>query len=496
MKEPVTNLMRVHREVEPGKPPLAASGNWENLWLRAGRWVVGLPRAPVTAIIENPGRVWKHALHLVSREHALALVDQAVVSATGFLTTLLIAHWSNSNQLGVYALGLSVLLSGVGFQDSLILQPYIIQRHRHTGSEAERAGASLTLSILFSLASMFVLTIAALALTWRSTPETAAISWAVAGVVPFALTRDFARRFDFAHLATGRVLVLDLTASIIQLSALGWLGATGHMSAPGACAAIGVACALPTAIWLHQLRAEFAISRRHLRITLQQTWTLGKWLLSGRIAVQVQQYTAYWLAAVLGGAAVTGVYAACMSIVGFANPMIIGLTNVYMPRSALAWKHGGGPMLQHEAIRSAALVAGLMAVFSLAVAGGGEHVMRILYRGSDFTGHGQALIVLALAASSGALGIPASIALATMERARAIIIVTTIEAFITLALVWMLMAPLGLLGAAYGMLGGNVCGAIGRWIAFYLLVPKAYGNSQAEILNSCALPSWRQQETV
>jgi hypothetical protein len=105
---------------------------------------------------------WKHAFSLVSREHVLSLADQAIVSVTGFLTTLLIARLSGSTQLGIYALGLSLLLSLVAFQESLILQPYLIQRFYPEGTAAERAGASLALSILFSLGSILVLTVAAI----------------------------------------------------------------------------------------------------------------------------------------------------------------------------------------------------------------------------------------------------------------------------------------------------------------------------------------------
>ena len=136
-----------------------------------------------------------------------------------------------------------------------------------------------------------------------------------------------------------------------------------------------------------------------MRIALKQTWALGKWLLVGRITAQVQGYITYWLAAAIGGAAVTGVYAACMSIVGFANPLMIGLTNIFMPKLVLAWKHGGGPGLWHEAIRNTALIAALMTAFSLAVFFGGEHVMRFLFHGKEFEGHGQTLMVLALATS-------------------------------------------------------------------------------------------------
>jgi O-antigen/teichoic acid export membrane protein len=403
----------------------------------------------------------------------MALADQAVVSGTGVSTTFLIARWSDSSQLGIYALGLSLLLSLVGFQESLILQPYLIQRHDPEGSPAERAGASLTLSILFSAGSILVLTVAALGfLEWRADPEVVVMTWAIAGIVPFALNRDFARRYAFAHVDTRRVLLLDLAAAIIQLSALGWLGASGRMSALSACAALGGACAFPTAIWFYYARSEFTVRVEHVRMALKQTWALGKWLLVGRIGVQVRGYITYWVAMTVAGASVTGVYAACMSIVGFANPLMIGLANVLMPKSVLAWRHGGGPGLWYESIRHTVLIAALMTAFSLAVLVGGEHAMRFLYHGKEFEGHGQTLTVLALAVSSGTLGQAASIGLATMERPRAIVMITTVETVLTVALVWVLMTEWGLLGAAYGMLVGSVVGAVARWVAFFVRVPK------------------------
>ena len=66
---------------------------------------------------------------------------------------------------------------------------------------------------------------------------------------------------------------------------------------------------------------KFTIRLTDVRIAFKQTWAVGKWLLAGRITAQVQGYVTYWLAMAIAGAAVTGVYAACMSIVGFANPL-------------------------------------------------------------------------------------------------------------------------------------------------------------------------------
>ena len=399
-----------------------------------------------------------YALRLVSREHVLSLVDQAVVSGTSFLTTLLIARWSGSSQLGIYALGMSLLLSFLAFQDSLILQPYSIQRHYPEGTPAERAGASLMLSILFSAGSILVLTVAALCfLVWGAGPEMVVMTWAMAGIVPFALTRDFTRRFAFAHLDMVRALLLDLIAAIIQLSALVWLGVSGRMSAVNASVALGAACAFPTAIWLYYARAEFTIRMPHVPTAFKQTWALGKWLLAGRITAQVQGYMTYWITMLIAGASVTGAYAACMSIVGVANPLLMGLTNVLMPKSVLAWKNGGGPALWHEAIRNTVLIAALVVPFSLAVFVAGETVMRFLYHGKEFEGLGHTLTVLVVAMSVGALGMPAiertgCYGASSRDRDHGVV-----GAVVTVALVSLFMTGMGLVGCCL-WIAGRKCG--------------------------------------
>ena len=83
------------------------------------------------------GRIFR----IISGAHALALADQAVVSATSFLTTVLIARWTGPSQLGAYAIGISLVASLLAVQDSLILLPYSIQRHHPVGTPAEHAGA-------------------------------------------------------------------------------------------------------------------------------------------------------------------------------------------------------------------------------------------------------------------------------------------------------------------------------------------------------------------
>ena len=267
-------------------------------------------------------------------------------------------------------------------------------------------------------------------------------------------------------------MLLDLAAAMTQLSALGWLGLSGRMSAISACAALGGASVIPVAGWLYCNRAEFAVRMQHVRTIFNQVWPLGKWLAVGRITVQVQKDITYWVAMLIADAAVTGVYAACMSIVNFVNPLIFALSNVLTPKLALAWKNDGGPGLWHEAVRNTLLIASLILPFTLGILAVGETVMRFLYHGTEYEGHGYTLTVLVLAMFFGALSMPASIALATIERPRAIVTTGMVGAVLTVFLVWLLMKQWGLLGAACGSLAGAATVCIARWVMFRIRVPK------------------------
>jgi len=416
------------------------------------------------------GQLWKQVLDLVSLERAPAVADRTVVSGTWFFTTLLIARYSDAGQLGVYAVGISLLAFLSAFQDSLIFQRSTIERNCPQGTPV---GTFLTLSLLFSAASTLALTIGALGFLGRyGSSEMALMTFAIAGALPLVLTREFARRTAFARPERGRVMLLELAAAMTQLSALGWLGLSGRMSAISACAALGGASAIPVAGWLYCNRAEFAVRMQHVRTIFKQTWPLGKWLLVGRITVQVQKDITYWVAMLIADAAVTGVYAACMSIVNLVNPLIFALNNVLAPKLALAWKNDGGPGLWNEAFRNTLLIGSVTLPSTLAILAVGETVMRFLYHGMEFEGHGYTLTVLALAMFSGALSVPASIALVIMERPRAIVTTRMVGAILTVILVWLLMKQWGLLGAACGSLGGAATVGIARWVMFRIRVPK------------------------
>jgi O-antigen/teichoic acid export membrane protein len=436
-----------------------------------------VPEPPGKEAHAEDGRLlgwWAHKMSKPSAQHTMALIDQTVVSGTSFLTTILIGRWCGVDELGVYSLGLSMLVSWACVQESLISLPYTIY-WRRSGQEAraEYAGNVLIHQGMLSVLAVVVLAVTAVLLRLAGTvPGLATVTGVLAVMIPFAMLREFGRRFAFAHLHMTKTLLLDLAVAAMQLAGLSWLAFSGVLSAATAFVATGAACALTGMLWLYLARESFVLREGHVRRTMQRSWALGKWLFASQVALFVQAYISYWLLAWTVGTAATGVYAACMTVVLFSNPLILGLSNILAPRAALALAQGGGAKLRRDVLRDTLLLGGAMILFCTVVLFAGEDVMRLLYHGQQYEGHGHTVTVLALAMLASAVGMPAANGLATIERPDAVFRTALFAVVLSVVLMWFMVAEWGLAGAAYGFLAGNLAASVGRWVAFLALVPR------------------------
>lgn len=415
----------------------------------------------------------RRVVRLMAGSHGLGWADQAVVSITSFLPFVMIGRWTDPHQLGIYAVGVSILALLLATQESLITRPYSVHLHRPEGTPEQFAFNALILSVLFSLATAVV--IGALTLifyAFGAERELLNIGWVLAGVAPFLLLRDFARRFCFAHLVVGRALVLDGAVAALTIPPLALLGWYGALSVTSTLAVMGAACAIGSLGWLYLSRRAFSRSVRQIGTTATRNWRMGKWFLSSQLAEQAQGYLTPWLALVIAGAAVTGVFAACSSIIAFTNPVLYGFFNVLLPKFVLTLRDKGIAALRRQACLDAALLAALMGAFTLVVFVYGDDILRLLYGSESYAGYGHVLVVLAAASLVGAIAAPAAIALAAAERAKAAAYLTALTAIVSVGLIAALLLSQGLLGAAYGMLAGEIIGCVGLWGGFFLLVPK------------------------
>jgi O-antigen/teichoic acid export membrane protein len=442
---------------------------FDAIW-RVCRWRTRASSGPSA----EPLGGWRKALGLISGVEVLAFADQAVVSATSFFTMVMVGRYSNPAELGAYAIGISVLAVMYTVQGSLISHPYSIQRFRILGTPAQHAGSTLAHSGLLSAMATIVLAVTGLGLyAFGAGSQLFAMTLVLAGVAPFTLLREFGRAFSFTHLQIAQSLILDVAVAAMQISMLAWLGWTGRMSAITAFGALGASCGAVAIGWLCFARAEFVIELGQVRATMKLSWGLGKWLTLGQVAGQLRRFSTYWLSVMIAGTAVTGVYAACMSIVSFANPVMFGLGNILTPKAVLAWKEGGAAGLRRQIVRDALLLGLVMASFCVVVLFAGEDVMRFLYHGKEYEGQAHIVSTLAFATLMAAIGLPAGCALAAMERPRATVGVGAVASIVTVVLVWWLMREWGLAGAAYGLLAGNAVASAGLWLAFLVLVRRA-----------------------
>jgi O-antigen/teichoic acid export membrane protein len=415
--------------------------------------------------------VWQKLSSFAPGNHVLALLDQVVVSGTSFLTLIAVARFTDTAQLGAFAIANSVLGVSIAIQHSLVSQPYTIQRHDQQAIREGRAFCSLVQSGLLSGIGVFLLMSAACALAiWGASGDLVQTVMALAALIPFVMAKELVREFSFAHLRLAHALILDAIAASIQLAMLYWIALMGGVSVFAAIEAIGLSCGTVAIVWLYMSRADFAFRAGSFQILFRQSWQLGKWLTLSRIAVLVQGYAAYWLSATIAGAAVTGVYAACMSVISLANPLLLGFYNFLAPRSVLTWKNEGSAGLLGCGIRDTVLLGTVMGSFCIFIAFGGDAAMKLLYPAAEYRGHGLVLTILAIGAFISSVGIPASNALATMERPRPIALVTGVSALFSLTLVWWLLTEWGLVGVACGILAGNLVWTLGRWFAFAMLL--------------------------
>lgn len=420
-----------------------------------------------------------------SVNHVAAWIDQAVVSGASFLALVLLGRWTGPDQLGAYAIGMSVLTLLMSAQHSLITRPYSIKLDSAPGDPGQQAFNTLALSILFSAGAVFLLVASALTLSaFNSSQGLAKMTWALALATPFVMLREYARKFAFAHLRMVDALIVDAVVAAASFGLILWLHWTDQLSAITAILSVGLSCAVGAFGWLFASRHAFTACLKLLTTTMESNWSMGKWFLWGQIAMQIQGYVVYWLTLAIVGVTTTGVFTACMSIVAFANPILFGFFNVLTPKSVRVLRNEGTAGLRRQAALDSLLLAALMGAFCLLVVTVGSDVMEFLYPGPNFQGYGHILIVLALSAFAGAIGVPASVALASAEHARAVAGVMSIIALMNVIFVWIFMARWGLLGAAYAVLIVEAIGSLVHWLVFLSLVQDKLEPAEKAIVNA------------
>jgi O-antigen/teichoic acid export membrane protein len=425
-----------------------------------------------------------HAIQLGSRgaPWALALADQLMVGGANFVTILLLGRLAGADNLGVFALAMTVYYLMLAVQESLITMPYTIFGARLKGARhLQYSGAALCQSAAWAACVGATLTIVALSLSLiRGDADLARVVAAFALVSPLWLLREFGRRYLFAHMQVMRVVAMSVAGSMTQLISLSLFAYTGRLSATTALCAMSLGSGVAVFGWLWLSRRAFRFDHARSSYFLLKNWVLGRWILASQATAVLTANVMPWLIVFWLGPRATGIFAACDSILRFANPIIISLRNVLTPKAAIGFSNGGKPAVRRIVWKASALLSLFLFAFCVLLAIAGDPILKRAF-GDAYAAYWPVLAVLGLNQLLAGFALAPGQTLLLLERAN-IILWAEVAGFTTsLVAATVLIPRYGVLGAAFSLLAGNV--PFTTWIvsAYLAAMSDNKGGSQLSI---------------
>ena len=393
----------------------------------------------------------------------VSLFDQAVVSVTSFLTGVVIARSCSVAELGTYYLILTLIYVMRGVQAEVVTAPYTIFRCRCEGEELK----SYTGSILFHQGVILVVALACILgmlvadLTGLLPDGVGAVLPILFVAIPVILLRDFIRQFSFAELRYDRAAILDTLVFVIQLACLGLLFLRENLSVATTYGAIAAACTISVVGWWTLDRPAATLDWNRVWPDWITNWGFARWALASQLVCSCTPYFIVWVVAWMRDESVTGLLAACISLIGLSSMFIAGVGSVLTPTAARAYAGEGAAGLRRVLAASAAVFVAVLGVFCVAVFFLGEALIVTVY-GAGFAGGGTVCTVLAFNALITSLAIVAGNGFWALNRPRANLPADIVGALLTFIAAFALVPTLGALGAAVATLTGTTGGTLVR----------------------------------
>jgi O-antigen/teichoic acid export membrane protein len=401
----------------------------------------------------------------------LALIDCLIVGGVNFLTVLLLGRIAGPDDLGKFALVMSVYYLLLSVQEALITMPYTVfgvrlkrvRQLQYSGAVLHQSAAwSACVSVIAALTAVIIL------FTTKNV-NLACIVGVFAIVFPFWMLREFGRRYLFANMQVAKVVIMSSVGGFLQLVMICLLAYSGKLSDATALTAMGIASGISGFGWLWFSRTCFQFNRRRWSYFTLKNWIFGRWVLASHATAVVAGNAMPWLVVIWLGPSGTGVYAACDAILRFANPIIVSLNNVLTPRLAIGFKKGGKAELNRIVWQTNGFLSLFLLVFCFLVAVGGKWIMHTSF-GSDYSGYSAALVVLAIGQLIDLLSLASSRALMVLNLARVNLYAESFGLTVSLIAAVLLIPLYGILGAAIANLAGCLALTVATVGAYHVAV--------------------------
>jgi O-antigen/teichoic acid export membrane protein len=404
---------------------------------------------------------------------ALALFDCLIIGGMSFVTVLVLGRFAGPDELGVFALVVTIFYLLLAVQESLITMPYTVLGARLEGDRRRQySGAALCQSVAWSVCVSTILALVAVGLLlFGDVPSLARVLGVFAAVLPLWSLREFGRRYLFAHMQVTTVVILSIIGSTAQLIVLCAITYSGQLSASTALLAIGIGCGISGIGWFWSSRAALQFNHRRWPYFARKNWIFGRWILASHATAVLGGNAMPWLIVAWLGPAATGVFAACDAILRFANPIVVSLSNILTPRVAIGLQHGGKAELRRIVRHASALISLFLLAFCAFLVVGGRQILARSF-GADYEGAWTVLVVLGVSQLVARLALAPSRALLVLDLASANLCAEATGLVAAVVAAALLIPLYGIVGAAFAQLAGS--------LALAVVTIGAYANAMRE----------------
>lgn len=395
--------------------------------------------------------------YLINRMRALgdvnwALADQAVVSGSNFLTTILVARIAGINEFGRFMVAWLIILLFKDLQAAIIESPMMsIGPKQPKDSEADYYGAVLTQQISFAVISFFLIWGGALVAEAIYTEfDFADLHLALAAAIFADQLQDFVRRYFYTNNRPAAAFANDAICYCCRILAL---FALWHFASANSADVLWIlfACAMGAAGIGAFLFGPMRFNWSWLGAIAQRHWHFSKWT----VGTSIMRWLAGNLIVLMGGAVLgaqaVGAVRAATNVLAPRNVLILGLSNIIVVKSAQIFhSHGVAELRAYLLKITLYMLAFEVTVAALAIIFAKE-LMGLLY-GPDFEPYAYLIYWLAGMHMIQFFALPISTGLKVFEYTRPFFIAASIEAIFSVLTSHSLAASFGLPGVMIGLI--------------------------------------------
>jgi exopolysaccharide production protein ExoQ len=393
------------------------------------------------------------------------LGDQALISASNFLTTVVLARRLSPHDFGAFTLLYATVFFMISLQTTLVSRPHNVLGVTRQGAEYRRYTSVTAVSqICFTVMCALIAVLSAIVGHYTA--------WGVASLLfPLALVivawqmQEFTRRVLYTEGRLRDAFANDLISYGGQAAIIVALGRFGHLTGARALSIIALTSALAAAGGCWQIRGS--LTRRGVWGAMRaggfaENWLFGKWLFGAALATWVASQLYPILIGGLIGVAQAGAFSAVFTLMGPARILLIAMDTALVPVAARAFAERGQPELHSFVARVYMMTAPIIALYCIGISLLSPRILGAAY-GEHYRPYGWLLALFALSYALDYLRLPISIAMEARRISAPIFRAYLLASIVTLTAGVAAVRFLGLRGAALGTIANSLILGVMLW---------------------------------